>query len=50
MDDTGKTPLDTVLDSLADDEDTVNANPGNNEHMSRLAQSSLFPAVESVSY
>jgi len=48
VDDTGKTPLDTVLDSLADDEDTVNANPSNNEHMSRLAQSSLYPAVESV--
>lgn len=48
VDNTGKTPLDAVLDNLADDVDTVNANPDNNERMSRLAQSSLYPAVESA--
>ena len=48
VDNTGKTPLDAVLDSLADDVDTVSANQDNDERMSRIAQSSLYPAVESV--
>lgn len=48
VDNTGKTPLDAVLDSLADDVDTVTANQDNNERMSRIAESSLYPAVESV--
>jgi len=48
VDDTGKTPLDAVLDSLADDVDTVSSNQDNDERMSRIAQSSLYPAVESV--
>lgn len=48
VDDTGKTPLDAVLDSLADEVDTVSSNQDNDERMSRIAQSSLYPAVESV--
>ena len=48
VDNTGKTPLDAVLDSLADEVDTVSSNQDNNERMSRIAQSSLYPAVESV--
>lgn len=48
VDNTGKTPLDTVLDSLADEVDTVSSNQDNDERMSRIAQSSLYPAVESA--